>query len=422
MAKAVSDQAEEAHSARLAREIAKDQPILPSAKFSFLFTTLLALLNVREEAELPEFWFNLSSASKKQEFSIIRESLDAFSRSDQAYVNTPPIPTPKLVSDLTTLTFVGDHTDDLKTGIQPFMVMDGSEHYQSPAQELARNNNFLSEREFGLSYADLDQFKIPKELRTHPITFYELEKSLGLFGNFIHVVHGANHPVTSQFRNFWTAMTRQYQNQLHYEIDVRRVIKPVHILRNIQLICFHWFQAKRAHVIPSEPQFLDILTRISLLLYTNPNLPHTLYQLIAPKLPHKLTVLDDKDDDTTATALTGLSTLTSGSRLTSAVSGGGVSQLSARGGTFIKNAAVDAALQGLLPPGIKINDLVGSDPVPLGDDNNPICLSFHIRGACFSNCRRKDNHSHTLSAEEKSKLSNWIVDQTAKLKAKFNAP
>jgi hypothetical protein len=146
MAKAVSDQAQEAHSARLAREIAKDQPTLPSTKFSSLFTTLLALLNVREEAELPDFWFSLSAASKKQEFSIIRESLDAFSRSDQAYVNTPPIPTPKLVSDLTTLTFVGDHIDDLKTGIQPFMVMDGSEHYRSAAQELARNYNLLSER------------------------------------------------------------------------------------------------------------------------------------------------------------------------------------------------------------------------------------------------------------------------------------
>jgi hypothetical protein len=80
------------------------------------------------------------------------------------------------------------------------------------------------------------------------------------------------------------------------------------------------------------------------------------------------------------------------------------------------------ALQSLLPPGVKISDLVGSDPVPLGDDNNPICLSYHIRGGCFSNFRRKDNHAKTLPTAEKSQLSNCIVDQTAKLKAKFAMP
>jgi hypothetical protein len=55
----------------------------------------------------------------------------------------------------------------------------------------------------------------------------------------------------------------------------------------------------------------------------------------------------------------------------------------------------------------------------MGDDNVPICLSYHIRGGCFSNCRRKDNHAKVLSVTEKQRLSNWIFDQTAKLKAKF---
>jgi hypothetical protein len=40
MAKAVSDQAAEAHTARLAKEIAKDQPMLPSTKFGVLFPIL----------------------------------------------------------------------------------------------------------------------------------------------------------------------------------------------------------------------------------------------------------------------------------------------------------------------------------------------------------------------------------------------
>jgi hypothetical protein len=111
-----------------------------------------------------------------------------------------------------------------------------------------------------------------------------------------------------------------------------------------------------------------------------------------------------------ASGNTGVSTLTSGSALT---------QGSSRSGSFVKNPAVDAALQGLLPPGVKITDLLGSDPVPIGEDNNPICLSYHIRGGCFTNCRRKDNHARVLSPADKQKLSNWVMDQTAKLGAKF---
>jgi hypothetical protein len=199
----------------------------------------------------------------------------------------------------------------------------------------------LYERDYGLSYSDLSSLKIP-ELRAHPVTFFELEKSLGLFGNLIQVVLGHNHPITTQFRIFWTAFTRQYRNQLHYEIDTRRIIKPVHILRNIQLICFHWFQTKRSLVPPPDPQFVDILVRLSLSLYTNPNLPPSLYQLVTQKPTPKLPLLDTsqlKKDDDSATALTGLSTLTSGSALTSALTGG-----PSRNDTFVKNTSVNPAL------------------------------------------------------------------------------
>jgi hypothetical protein len=144
-----------------------------------------------------------------------------------------------------------------------------------------------------------------------------------------------------------------------------------------------------------------------------------MYQLIAPKQPKALLIDSGKPnhDDDANTASTGLSTLTPRSTL---LSGGGRSTTS-RSGTFIKNPNVDTSLQGLLPSGVKINDLVGSDAAPMGDDNTPYCLSYHIRGGCFSNCHRKDNHTKALSQADKQKLSNWIVDQTAKLKARFNS-
>jgi hypothetical protein len=64
-------------------------------------------------------------------------------------------------------------------------------------------------------------------------------------------------------------------------------------------------------------------------------LPRILYQLISPKPNLKLTLETGKltgDDDTTATATTGLSTLTPGSGLKTTSS--------SRSGTFVKNMAV----------------------------------------------------------------------------------
>jgi hypothetical protein len=52
-----------------------------------------------------------------------------------------------------------------------------------------------------------------------------LEKNLGLIGNLIHVVLGAQHPLTMHYRLLGQAFTKQFHNQLHYEMDMRRIIK-----------------------------------------------------------------------------------------------------------------------------------------------------------------------------------------------------
>jgi hypothetical protein len=40
------------------------------------------------------------------------------------------------MSDLSSITFVRDHPDDTKTGVQPFMDMDCAEEFRAAAQEL----------------------------------------------------------------------------------------------------------------------------------------------------------------------------------------------------------------------------------------------------------------------------------------------
>jgi len=97
MANALVTQNNEARTAWLVQEMERDQPTLPSAKVNMLFSSLKVMLNVINEAELPTFWFTLAASPKKQEFSTVRDFLDKYSRSAEAFIAVAPIPNPKLL-------------------------------------------------------------------------------------------------------------------------------------------------------------------------------------------------------------------------------------------------------------------------------------------------------------------------------------
>jgi hypothetical protein len=60
-----------------------------------------------------------------------------YALSPEAFSHLTPIILAKLVQDLLTFTFLGDSQDDLKVGLPPFMVADGSEEFHQANLELA---------------------------------------------------------------------------------------------------------------------------------------------------------------------------------------------------------------------------------------------------------------------------------------------
>ncbi len=68
MATAVTQQTAEVNRAQLARAVEREAPVTPANKFGLLLNSLKHYLHVQEEEELPEFWFQFASASKKQDF------------------------------------------------------------------------------------------------------------------------------------------------------------------------------------------------------------------------------------------------------------------------------------------------------------------------------------------------------------------
>jgi len=425
LAQSVAAQTNDVRLAREAKAAEQRQPTLPSAKYRNTIGILMEYLQVNDEATLPELWHQWANSDKRQEYTILKELLDACARIPGSFSTLAPVVTPKLLQDLRTFTFLADSQDDLKTGLHPFVVADGTEEHRRANLELARQYGFLQEGEHGITFSDLQALEA-KEVRSVPLTYYDLEKTLGMFGNLLQVVLGAQHDLTAAYRSFWDLLTKSMKNDVQIMVDTTGRIKPAHILRSVQLICHQWFASKRAHIAPRTPPFADILHSISVHAYVLPHLPTALFRLAYPQ-PHTTRTIQS-GSYAGASVITPVSSIVSadGQSVTSGITLNTryTAQTDRTGttggrGTFHANLQPDSTLIQLVPANIKLRDLIGTAAQPLADDNSPLCLSFHFKNGCWSNCARKATH-RTLTVSEKQRLADFALAQLPKVKASAN--
>jgi hypothetical protein len=82
---------------------------------------------------------------------------------------------------------------------------------------------------------------------------------------------------------------------------------------------------------------------------------------------------------------------------------------------MVVNENPDPHLISLVPFNKKLKDIMGNTQSPSTDTGEIICLSFHAKGGCFTNFRRKSTHGITLSLAEKGRIENYIADRLAKM-------
>jgi len=87
-------------------------------------------------------------------------------------------------------------------------------------------------------------------------------------------------------------------------------------------------------------------------------------------------------------------------------------------GTFQVNLNPDPTLHCLIGPGVKLKELIGSDPPPTLDNGEQICLSYYCTPGCWSNCGHLVSHAKTFNAGERSCLETYLTTQMQKLRAK----
>jgi hypothetical protein len=418
MAAAVTMNTNDGRLAREEKAARATAPKLPSDKFTVTLPILLDYLEIENEERLPALWHRWANCSKKQDLTVLTEQLHSYARSPESFTSVTPVVTVRLVQDLQNFIFVSDTLDDIKAGLQPFVIADGSAEHRHANLEVARLYGLLNAGDHSATLSDLEILK-SKEIQSIPVTYFELERNLGMFGNLLGTVLGSPHPLTIAYRNFWTLLSQAFRLELQTIIDTKGFVKPAHVLRSIQLICYNWFSHRRARLPPPQADFVSIIQTITLHTYVLPNLPPVLYRLVYPRpttygsLPPLATL-----STSSASSSSGSSTLSSVSGVTTPsglMPTGTTTDSGTKRGTYVANLAQDAALAQLVTPGIKLKDLIGSDPPPTLDNGTPVCLSFLVRQGCWSSCKRAASHSKPLSAAERSRVTTYLTTQMQKL-------
>jgi hypothetical protein len=379
MAVAVTQSTNDACLAREEKAARAAEPKLPSEKYSVTITILQEYLQIADERELPPLWHQWANCTKRQEYLVLMEQLQVYARSNEAFLTCYPIASAKLVQDLLQFTFVGENTDDIRTGLQPFIIADGSSEHRQANLELARTYGLLNAGEHSLLLSDLEMLK-SKEVQSIPLSYYKLERNLGMFGNLLGTVMGTEHILTTTYRVFWNMLSQGYRSELQQMIDHKRYIKPAHLLRSIQLQCFNWFYQKKARLIPQQPGFTSMLHTIVMNTYVLPHLPPTLYKLAYPRHPGTQSLTETLQTASLSDTLSSRSSASGSSLYNTSVvsalsipSGTGTRTLQQRG-THFANVNPDTALLNLVSPGTKIKGLMGDTPPPPLDNGQQPCL------------------------------------------------
>jgi hypothetical protein len=164
-----------------------------------------------------------------------------------------------------------------------------------------------------------------------------------------------------------------------------------------------------------------MIHQILMQVYVLPHLLPALYTLAYPKksTPHHTSV----DASVPGLVATGSASNSSssgahssdGASTISGLTGSSAAHLIPPGGrgAYISNLAPIASIKALDKPNVKLRDLIGTTSPPKMTDGMEMCLSYHLRGGCWSNCRHAKHHGLPLSPVEVQRLEQYITTRLA---------
>ena len=398
-----------------ARRLAEKQDKLPSAtKYRTVAREWMAFCSVNDETDLPLLYHQLVNGDKGEHLALIRNAIQDRARSSLAATDHTPVVSKETKEMILTGRFgVEPHrTSDLSLGLQPFSMglFLGDElsktvelratSYESMLQGLAAPT--LGEQ----ATFSTKEIRIPQD----PFTAGMMLSSTSVQ---LDVLQGPGHPFASAFRHFCTTLWPSIATTLHlssrYNPAMAKSVIP-RILRWIQthMVCYiHQLMLKRGDLNTPLPPFDDLQRLIALQQYN-----------LLPELPDAYRIFPQEPSAGTPLAQPPALPSPSPAPPTKAPAKAPDSKTGAqkgRGGALVTNPTLSVEWKERLEKSSKrIRDISASAPDSDDKDDSgkpiPICLSYHLRGHCYSSCNRIKTH-RALSHAESTALSTLVNDQ-----------
>jgi hypothetical protein len=362
---------------------------------------LLRLCQVPTADDLPEVWIQMANGPRRQDGIVtIQQAFDSMAQGLGLFGVHIPI-TPDLVAKIRSVALEMSNEDDLTTGIHPFTFayLDTSEIAEAYA--IAEHYKMLHDDKGAPTLQDAIILATPGRVKM-PKSFSEAHIYFQNFRVAIHVLLGSNHALTKAYDAFW----RRWSTSQQYLLGVytqQPGMFPTLAVRWVQLRVSLWLAQQAMENAPLEvPNFAELLNLIRLHMPWEPSLPSQYYNVRVNAQAATLQPI------TLPTAAAREATITMPKATVATTPA--PPTIKTRGTIVRKTAPINPAFQKFLDMNLRVRDVLQragpSHRVPNNNDGVEMCLSYHMKGVCNSNCSRHLDHKDHQPAEDIA-IVNW---------------
>ena len=382
--------------AQQVRAPAEAEPKSFTAVFPGMALCLRKLCGAGEDDDLlPMFWRTFAATGgKKNQCSPLLESLLSQRAMEPDSTQVQQVLTSRIYEGLQQFRVGTTSLEDLTTGLSPFLVCPAG--YHKAATQRANIFTYTSMAGDGC-VATLDNVRalITTTINV-PDNFYQLVDFIGAYSIMIDVITGPNEVLGRSLRrhhHFWRTNIADVVAALSMEVRATQTEFLVGVLRAIQLTVQRHINDKMNLTIEvvEPPDFQHIETAVYRRTFKNsmPNLPASYYAEIQPA---------DRRQAADAAGIPVASPKAADVGAEKGTSGG--SQVYADDNMIIQDWHDRLTASGKTVADLKA---LGLRLLPTTQDRkHKLCLSFHLRGNCFDNCRSKATHRKASDAEQKA--------------------
>ena len=401
-----------------ARRTADKRDKLPSeTKYKTVARDWMAFTSAATESVLPLIYHQLVNSDKGEHLTILRNAVKVRARSAAAATNQVPVVSKETKEMVLGARFgVEAHQmHDLSQGLQPFsmglFVGDKlSKTIDARATDYDTMLNGISAPTLGEQASfSTKEVRIPQDHFTAGLMLASTSVQLDVF-------QGPSHPFATAFREFCKRHWPSIATTIHLASRYNRSLEQTVIPRILRWVQTHMVDYSRELILlgqaaTSVPPFSDVHSMVVHQQYNLlPDIPDHYRAALPPAFPTPgLSPPPSKQPSKKE------SKDTTDSSQQQQKPPGGPARTTGRGGAMVVNHNIDNTWKAKLEQSArKIRDIAPHAPASSNmDDSNkpvPLCLSYHLRGSCYSNCNRAATH-RALSQDENSALAALVDNQ-----------